>query len=38
MFGPVFDNKINEWRVLNNEELDQKSKGPNTVEISKLIG
>ena len=36
MFGPVFDNKINEWRILSNEELDQKSKKPNIVETIKI--
>ena len=35
-FGPVFDNKINEWRILSNEELDQKSKEPNIVETVKI--
>ena len=36
IFGPVFDNKVNEWRILNNEELDQKSKEPNIVETVKI--
>ena len=31
IFGPVFDNKTHEWRILSNEELDQKSKEPNIV-------
>jgi hypothetical protein len=33
--GPVFDRKLKEWRVLSNEELDQKSKELNIVEVIK---
>ena len=36
LFGPVLDNQINEWRTLSNEQLDQKSKGPNLVETIKI--
>ena len=38
IFGPVFDNKTNEWRILSNEELDKKSKGPNIMETIKING
>ena len=36
IYSPVFDKKLNEWRVLSNKELDQKGKEPNIVEVIKI--